>query len=423
MAERLAASSYPADESLLAELRAAWPPPEATDERAVGFAATPVADAEPAVALRLTDRFSIVLASEPGAEAHLVVPLARADGRWRRAVAGDGLSAFVAGAPMASERALGVDQTNDSVIVGERLIVKWFRRTGPEPSRATILLAHLAERGFAEIPAPLGALTWRSPAGRELTVAQGDAFLPDARDGWEWCVDRLERHVAHGDDLCPADCDPWIGRRLGRLVARLHAALLGPSTVIPEPPDLASPADAERWRGAALATLDEAVRLTAPEPEDHATLLAIAPALGAVLGRLPVDRRLPVQPVHGDLHVGQVLEWPGGLAVIDFDGNPALTGDGNDLRQPVERDVAQLLSSIDHVGRVVAGRIGGRQPAIIAAWIARNRRDLLATLDADETLLAAFEVEQECRELAYAGRFLPRWRYAPMATLRARFGR
>jgi maltokinase len=40
----------------------------------------------------------------------------------------------------------------------------------------------------------------------------------------------------------------------------------------------------------------------------------------------------------------------------------------------------------------------------------------------DEALLAAFEVEQLCRELVYAARFLPRWRYAPMATLRARFG-
>ena len=36
--------------------------------------------------------------------------------------------------------------------------------------------------------------------------------------------------------------------------------------------------------------------------------------------------------------------------------------------------------------------------------------------------LAAFEIEQERRELVYAARFLPRWRYAPLATLKARFG-
>ena len=33
------------------------------------------------------------------------------------------------------------------------------------------------------------------------------------------------------------------------------------------------------------------------------------------------------------------------------------------------------------------------------------------------------QVEQECRELVYAARFLKRWRYAPLATLRARFVR
>ena len=129
-------------------------------------------------------------------------------------------------------------------------------------------------------------------------------------------------------------------------------------------------------------------------------------------------RSVAVQPVHGDLHVGQVLEWPGGLAVIDFDGNPTLSEAANAIRQPRERDIAQMLTSLDHVGRVVEERGGGDR----SAWIAEARAGFLAAIGpVDEALLAAFEVEQECRELVYADRFLPRWRYAPMATLRARF--
>ena len=46
----------------------------------------------------------------------------------------------------------------------------------------------------------------------------------------------------------------------------------------------------------------------------------------------------------------------------------------------------------------------------------RGRPDLL-----DESLLRPFEIEQECRELIYAARHLPRWRYAPMGVLRARY--
>ncbi|HEX2754712.1 MAG TPA: hypothetical protein VHM48_04580 [Candidatus Limnocylindrales bacterium] len=422
----IAASSYAADERLLAELRAAWPPaPPAAADEARGYVAADLVDREPSAALRLGDRFAVALM--PGAGGSFdVVPLARDElvvSTWRHARAGDGLSAFIAGVPMASERAIEADQTNASVVVGERAIVKWFRRVGPEPSRAATLIAHLDAVGFAEMPAPLGSLVWPSPAGVELTIAQGDAFLPSARDGWEWAVERLERHVDHGETDCPADCDPWIGARLGQLVARLHAALRTPSAAIPVAIATASPAVVDGWRAAAVASLDDAVRLTAEQDVAGAALLAaIEPALRADLDRLRVERDLELQPIHGDLHVGQVLAWAGGLALIDFDGNPTLAADANALRQPGERDIAQMMMSLDHVARIVDHRSAGHARAIVAAWIATTRREFLGAMDSDPVILAAFEVEQECRELVYAARFLPRWRYAPLATLRARYG-
>ncbi len=324
---------------------------------------------------------------------------------------------------MASERPIEADQTNASVVVGERAIVKWFRRIGPGPARATRLLAHLEAVGFREMPAPLGALNWASPSGAELTIAQGDAFLPGARDGWEWCVERLERHVGHGETACPAGCDPWIGERLGRLVGRLHAACRSASPEIPNSGSVADPSVVTVWRDAAHASLDDAVRLTADmDPDAGAALTAIEPAMRADLDLLPTGRPIDIWPVHGDFHVGQVLEWPGGLAVIDFDGNPTLGPDANAIRQAPERDLAQMVSSLDHVGRIVSERSAGHARVAVDRWIARTRREFLATLDPDPALLAAFEVEQECRELVYAARFLPRWRYAPLATLRARYG-
>ncbi len=425
MTDRLAASSYPPDAGLLAELRAAWPPLEPAAATGRGYVTDDLRETEPAVALRLAERFALALLAQPDGSFR-VIPLACDDvlvKTWRRAIPGDGLSAFVAGVPMASERPIAADQTNVSVVVGERVIVKWFRQIGPGPSRATPLLAHLEAVGFGELPAPLGALTWRSPAGMELTFAQGDALLPGARDGWEWCVERLERHVAHGETPCPSECDPWIGTPLGRLVARLHAALRTPSMVIADPAALAEPAEVEAWRAEAGATADDALRLTAEHlPETAPWLATIAPAIRADLDLLPRGRPIAIQPVHGDLHVGQILEWAGGYAVIDFDGNPALGARANALRQPPERDLAQMLLSLDHVGRIVDQRSAGFARSIVDDWIARTRRDVLATLDPDPALLAAFEAEQECRELVYAARFLPRWQYAPLATLRARYG-
>jgi maltokinase len=191
--------------------------------------------------------------------------------------------------------------------------------------------------------------------------------------------------------------------------------------VIPDPAGLAGLDDQGRWAAAALATVEGALALGAAETDSLADL---GPVLRRSVAAADRPAGIAIQPVHGDLHVGQILEWPGGLAVIDFDGNPALDPAANALRQPVERDLAQMLSSLDHLGRVVAARHPAATARIIEDWIARTRADFLAALDLppDPELLAAFEVEQECRELVYAARFLPRWRYAPVATLRARYG-
>jgi maltokinase len=402
-----AAASYATDPALLAELRAAWP---VADDRGVitgvdenGFRPTDLAHAVLDGAILLTDRLAVAMAVDAAGDgSYIVIPLVREGGRWRSARAGDGLSAFVAGVPMASERAIGVDQTNESVVVGERVIVKWFRRVGPGPSRAATLIAHLNAVGFGGMPPPLGSVTWRSPGGVDLTLAQGDAFLPGARDGWEWCV-----------ELVPDDAS--IGSALGELVGRLHHSLATPSAVIGEPVASAAPADVARWRQEALAALEQA-RATEPSLEP------LVSAMRRVLDELPSDRLIAIQPVHGDLHVGQVLGWPGGFSVIDFDGNPAIGSEANAVRQPRERDIAQMLMSLDHVGRIVDHRSGWTMTVTIDAWIAATRAGFLAaTGPVDEEVLAAFEVEQECREVLYASRFLPRWRYAPMATLEARF--
>ena len=207
--------------------------------------------------------------------------------------------------------------------------------------------------------------------------------------------------------------DASAGRELGEVVAGLHRALATPSSVIEHPVGSVGREEVGRWKAGGLATLDEALAVTA-----DADLDGWAPAMRSALDAVDA-RSVPIQPIHGDLHVGQVLEWSGRLAVIDFDGNPTLSEGANAIAQPRERDVAQMLTAIDHVGRVVEAQGGDDR----SAWIANVRAGFLGAVGAvDDDLLAAFEVEQECRELVYAARFLPRWRYAPMATLRARFG-
>jgi maltokinase len=184
----------------------------------------------------------------------------------------------------------------------------------------------------------------------------------------------------------------------------------------------------QRWYDGAFAMLDEALHL--PDSDVAAVVSARASAIAAtfdeVLGHDHALAATPVQHIHGDLHVGQVLRWSGGLAVVDFDGNPVATDGG--LMHPAARDVAQMSRSLDHVGQVVLHHHPALDPAPIREWLTSSRELFLASYRStlqdsgmafllDESLLPAFELEQELRELVYAARHLPRWTYAPLATL------
>jgi hypothetical protein len=63
------------------------------------------------------------------------------------------------------ERAIEVDQSNESIVVGERAVVERSVRTAPDDRRPMLLPAHLSEAGFAEMPAPLGTLGWWHEGG------------------------------------------------------------------------------------------------------------------------------------------------------------------------------------------------------------------------------------------------------------------
>ncbi|WP_131732780.1 aminoglycoside phosphotransferase [Actinomadura formosensis] len=296
-----------------------------------------------------------------------------------------------------AERAITADQTHRSVIVGERLVVKWFTPPAPPPHRALAVLEQLALAGFTGTARPYRAVF--APDG--ALVALVTAYLPEARDGWEWCVDA-------------AVAGEPVGRLLGTLTADLHRAL---ATATPAHPAPVVEGELVRLPDA-LAALDEALARTG-DP----WLRSRAHRLRADLLDPPDPLRTPLMRIHGDLHAGQILRWRGGHAVIDFDGNPVLAGSGGgrpaaDLL-PAARDVAQLLTSLEHVGQVARERRGHDA----TGWVAAARADFLAAYGApeffDERLVRAFSIEQECRELIYAARFLPRWRYAPLGVLRS----
>ncbi|HEX5016159.1 MAG TPA: aminoglycoside phosphotransferase [Actinomycetes bacterium] len=322
----------------------------------------------------------------------------------------------------ADERAMLVDQTHESVVVGNRAVVKWAVRAEPTP--APTLVAHLAAAGFRQMATPWGFVTWARGDERLLLASVVD-YLEGASDGWTWAVADAGDFATGRSDGSTATAAM---RPVGELVADLHACLATDTAVIASPARASTPADAEQWERLAVSLLAEATStvdgIEGERLREHADVMrSCLETIASVESTITI-------PVHGDLHVGQVLRWDGGYAVGDFDGNPVLSPDERLAPQPAARDVAGMLQSIDHVGRVVNRRVDGADASRVDEWIAQAQSTFLEAYRSrlgqlgvqqlfDARLVLPFQVEQECREFLYAVRHLPRWRYVPDQALAA----
>ncbi len=362
------------------------------------------------VPLARTDRLVRARPGDGAAEA-LVALVAAGDHRGARLDVTDLGAVAVTG-----ERGIDVDQTNELVVVGERAVVKWFLHPEGGEQPALRRLSTLASAGFTGTPRMWGYVQVVVDDDCYL-VASVVEYVPGAEDGWDWAVADV-REMALGQRPMSVSAASDVGRLVGNLHAALASAGVGH----------AAPADAASWLDRASADAD-AAGLGADLAASVASRLR---PIGECAGTPTID-------VHGDLHIGQVLRTgdPSRYLVIDFDGNPTQPESERTAQQPAARDVAAMLASLDHVGRVVIRRTEGLdEPARdrVLSWIEGAQSAFLAAYRAvldesglgellDDSLLVPLMVQQECREYAYAFRYLPHWRYVPDAALPALLAR
>ena len=316
--------------------------------------------------------------------------------------------------PWSGERPIEVDQSNESIVVGAKAVVKRSVWTAPGNERSRVLPAHLVAAGFDEMPTPLGNACWQHRDG-VAPIASIASYLPEARDGWDWYVELLGRSL---DDRSIDAVEP--AAALGAITARLHRALASPTDVLPAPTAMAGEDTVAGWRRNAEAGLDAAI--ASIDGDEGSRLRERAASIREELADFWSPGTISI-PIHGDLHVRQFLRWRDGLAVSDLDGDPL--GPGT-LEGSPAKDVASLVQSLDHVGRIVERRRGGS----VAAWIREASdacleayRGELAALGAstlfDERIVRSLRVAQERHEFVYAARNLPSWRYVPDRALAA----
>lgn len=367
-----------------------------------------------------------VIALMQAADRLLVVPARQVDGVWRRdpdvaqqLSTGDfgrfSVLVLDRGLPGGPPRVLEVDQSNDSVILGDSVIVKWQLEAVPSPAPARLR----ALMGLGITPDLRATVTWTDDNGIEHAVMTAADYLPGAQDGWTWAVDLVR---AHAQGVKVDAFGPFSD--IGEQIARMHLAF--------------AESGVGQWGADDVAALlrectshaDEAIRLIdGPEGE---RLRAREAPLRARLDALRHIDRTPVIDIHGDLHIGQMLKTTDGVgaryAVVDFDGNPVVSAAQRLSQQPAARDVAGMLASIDHVARVVNYRTEGLDSRPATIWIAHAQEAFLgayqATLEQagqrallDDRLISPLMIDQECREYIYSARHLPHWRYVPDAVI------
>ena len=225
-------------------------------------------------------------------------------------------------------RPVGAEQSNTSLIYGQTYILKLFRKLAEGRSPDLELHRALAAVGCAYIAAPLGSIegTLDAGSGSSETVTYGmlTEFLRNAADGWAMATasvrdllaedllsDSAGGPVRHAD---PADVGGDFASeayRLGQAVASVHADLTTALGSSPAPAGyLDTVADGMQRR------LD-AVLEQVPELRPYSD--ALRSAFDEVRS---VDSPVPLQRVHGDLHLGQALRSVTGWVLIDFEGEP-----------------------------------------------------------------------------------------------------
>ena len=319
---------------------------------------------------------------------------------------------------LGAARIVSTEQSNSSIAFDE-VILKAFRRLEAGINPELELLRFLTERGFPNVAA-LGG--WYSYAGAPLTATLGilQAYVPNARDGWELALDEIaaepERFLARL-------------RRLGEVTGELHTTLGSE----PNDPVFAPEVPSVESLGLLTATVDEEIAnvfLSLPEDDDRIEPIAGRGEEVREQLRLLTHAGTTGQiiRVHGDYHLGQTL-WAGDdWTIIDFEGEPARSlAERRRKRSPL-RDVAGMLRSFADAS-IAAGPLRGAD--VPDDWESRAREQFLdgylATVDQSllpsgpvgiERMLTVFELEKAVYELRYELDNRPDWVGIPVAAIR-----
>ncbi len=315
-----------------------------------------------------------------------------------------------------TSRVLVGEQSNTSIILdlvdilglpAKPLICKLFRVLQHGQNPDVVVQSALSAAGSTRVPGSVGYVwgQW-SDAAATGGVAAGhlafaQEFLPGVEDAWRVALAAVASEADFSDRA----------RSLGLATAEVHQTLA-------------------QTMGTREATQNDVAALTRSMRARHAAALSEVPALAEYdqmvtlsIEAVSLARWPALQRIHGDYHLGQVLDAPGrGWVLVDFEGEPLRPLAERTQPDLALRDVAGMLRSFDYVAGSWEQEHPGRSAA---AWASHARTAFLEGYTSgagrdprqDGVLLAALELDKALYEVVYEARNRPTWLSIPITAI------
>ncbi|MEW6765513.1 MAG: maltose alpha-D-glucosyltransferase [Pseudomonadota bacterium] len=348
-------------------------------------------------------------------------------------------------------------QSHTSVVLGERLLLKIFRRlqAGPHPEwdMGRFLTDFTA---FDRTPPLLGGLVYQPEGGEAIQLALLHGYLDNQGTAWDYTLSHLGRTVEELASSVTPDHSSYaaLARTLGLRLGELHRALSTPTSNPAFGLESVSAEDVRGWVDGVRQRLARTLEVlgTASEGFQSEGMQAQARELIACQDRL--DSMLAgfdfsglhaaISRYHGDFHLWRVLMVQGDVFITGLQGPPAPDAAGRRARHSPLRDVAGLLCSLELAARQARMQAPNESPPSTALieqglsnWLETARQAFLAgyregiadcaSVPGDPRqagqLIRLFMLEQRLRELdetlALSGADIPKALDALDATIRS----
>ena len=126
----------------------------------------------------------------------------------------------------AATRVIAAEQSNTSIVFGDRAILKLFRKLEPGEHPEAEVAHFLATRTpFRNTPELLGTIHFRDAAGHESTAGMLQRFLPNVIDAWSHALSRMCDYLGAWEGDEPPNLFVDDAAELGRVTRALHEAL------------------------------------------------------------------------------------------------------------------------------------------------------------------------------------------------------